>query len=230
MFLSPYLEANDLYVARVLEYQKTKDDQLGSSIIRDLEPLVVVACRAYFLLNGSKEDLLQEGRLGLFKAMRDFRAEIGIPFCRFALQCIQRQCLTAIKTSLRQKHLMLTETVSLSQPISFKNTEATLEDLISDPKSDEAEKSIIRDDDFQQCRHLLKSSLSPYEYDVLLAWLQGSRYDAIAKSLQRSNKSIDNALQRAKHHLDVFHQQDPEFFSAFQHFVQISRSKNRQCI
>lgn len=220
--MSPYFENNDSYVARVLEYQKTRDDQLGSDLVREFEPLVFVSCQSYFLVNGGKEDLLQEGRLGLFKAMRDFRAELGIPFYRFAMQCIQRQCVTAVKSSLRFKHLILNNALSINQLLFATNEKMTFEDVLRDPKAEDYENRLLILDDYKHCRNLLKNNLSAYEYDVLISWTKGMQYEAIAKHLNRSCKSVDNALQRAKRHLKLFNEQDPDFLSSFQNFLQVS--------
>ena len=204
---------------KVLEYQRTNDGQLASDIIREFDPLVRTICRSYIFPIGSHDDLMQEGRFGLFKAMRDFRTDYGVPFYRFAIECVRRQCLTAIKYALRQKNVILTNAVSLNQPVYHEESRMTLQDCLPDHDSMNSEELLILQDDFISCEKLLRETLSPYEFIVLKNWSMGERYEVIAAKLHRTGKSIDNALQRAKKQLLRFCREDPYFITTFKHFV-----------
>lgn len=158
--------------------------------------------RSYFLTGSDKEDVVQEGMIGLFKAIRDFDLGQETPFRAFAELCISRQILTAIKTANRHKHQPLNSSVSLDAPIFGEDSESTVADGIMAPAtlSDPAE-LVISAQEIEAMRDSMTSSLTDLEGDVLRLYMDGKSYEEIAGALGNHVKSIDNALQRIKRKL-----------------------------
>ena len=163
---------------------------------------VKVKARSYFLIGADKEDIVQEGMIGLYKAIRDFKGEKLASFRAFAELCITRQIITAIKTATRQKHIPLNSYVSLDKPIYDEDSERTLMDVITSPLTDNPEHLMINREEYSRLEGQMSEVLSELEQQVLVLYLEGRSYNEISGLLKRSTKSIDNALQRIKRKLE----------------------------
>ena len=160
--------------------------------------------RSYFLIGADHEDIVQEGMIGLYKAIRDYRPEKLSSFRAFAELCITRQIITAIKTATRQKHIPLNSYISLNKPLYDEESDRTLLDVIMEGKVSNPEEIIINREDLVHIHDRIKEVLSGLEQDVLSAYLDGKSYQEIADTLGRHVKSIDNALQRVKRKLEKY--------------------------
>ncbi len=181
----------------------------GSSValeflINKYKNFVRAKARSYFLIGADREDIIQEGMIGLYKAIRDFRPDKLSSFRAFAELCITRQIITAIKTATRQKHIPLNSYVSLNKPIYDEDSDRTLLDVISGSKITDPEELIISREEFGDIEEKMGEILSDLEWKVLMSYLDGKSYQEIAVDLQRHVKSIDNALQRVKRKLERY--------------------------
>ncbi len=173
-------------------------------ILHKYKNFVRAKARSYFLIGADKEDIVQEGMIGLYKAVRDYDAEKKASFRAFAELCITRQIITAIKTATRQKHQPLNTYVSLNKPVYDEESERTLVDIIAATKVSNPEEIVIDKEDYASIEEEISNMLSGLEKKVLSLYLQGLSYQQIAKMMNRHEKSIDNALQRAKGKIDKF--------------------------
>lgn len=163
--------------------------------------------RSYFLIGADHEDIVQEGMIGLYKAIRDFRSDKLSSFRAFAELCITRQIITAIKTATRQKHIPLNSYVSLNKPLYDEESDRTLLDVIIEGRAANPEELIISQEDLTSINSRINEVLSGLEQEVLQQYLDGKSYQEIAENLGRHVKSIDNALQRVKRKLEKFLQE-----------------------
>ena len=170
------------------------------AILRRYDGFVRVKASSYFLAGGEAEDLIQEGRIGLYKAVRDFRADKETSFRSFAELCVTRQIITAIKTATRFKHAPLNTYVSFSQTPAGQasDSECTLGDALPGPTVDDPSICVISTEELQSLVFCLGSGLSKLEADALKYYLEGSSYEQMADELGCDTKTIDNALQRVK--------------------------------
>ena len=164
--------------------------------------LVRVKARSYFLIGADKEDIMQEGMIGLYKAIRDFKGDKLSSFRAFAELCITRQIITAIKTATRQKHIPLNSYVSLDKPIFDEESDRTLMDMLTGAIMDDPEELMIHREEFGYLEEKIGEILSELELQVLALYLDGQSYHEISAELNRHVKSIDNALQRVKRKLE----------------------------
>ncbi len=171
-------------------------------LINRYRNFVRVKSRSYFLIGADKEDIVQEGMIGLYKATRDFKYEKLASFRAFAELCVTRQIITAIKTATRQKHIPLNSYVSLNKPIYDEESDRTLLDVISTTRITDPEDLLISREEFDLIEEKMSKVLSPLEWKVLNSYLEGKSYLEIAADLNRHVKSIDNALQRVKRKLE----------------------------
>ena len=160
--------------------------------------------RSYFLIGADHEDIVQEGMIGLYKAIRDFKTDKLSSFRAFAELCITRQIITAIKTATRQKHIPLNSYISLNKPIYDEENDRTLLDVISEEIQSNPEELLISQEDLLLIEGRIGEMLSPLEKQVLLRYLDGKSYQEISDELGRHVKSIDNALQRIKRKMQSF--------------------------
>ena len=158
--------------------------------------------RSYFLIGADHEDIVQEGMIGLFKAIRDFKPDKLTSFRAFAELCVTRQIITAIKTAMRQKHIPLNSYVSLNRPIYDEESDRTLMDVLSEVQMAGPEELLISQEDYSSVENRISEVLSDLEMEVLNSYLEGKSYQEIAQDLGRHVKSIDNALQRVKRKLE----------------------------
>lgn len=160
--------------------------------------------RSYFLIGADHEDIVQEGMIGLYKAIRDFKQEKLSSFHAFAELCITRQIITAIKTATRQKHIPLNSYVSLNKPLYDEESDRTLLDILMEGTTSNPEDMIINQENLGNIHQKINEVLSGLEQEVLAAYLDGKSYQEIAEALGRHVKSIDNALQRVKRKLEKY--------------------------
>jgi RNA polymerase sporulation-specific sigma factor len=177
-------------------------------LIRRYTGFVRLKASSYFLAGGDSEDLIQEGLIGLYKAVRDFRADKETSFRSFAELCVTRQIITAIKTATRFKHAPLNTYVSFSHTPAGQeaDSECTLGDALPGPSVDEPSVCVISTEELQSLVFTLGTGLSKLESDALRLYLEGSSYEEMAKELDCDTKTIDNALQRVKRKV-LAHQQ-----------------------
>lgn len=173
-------------------------------LINKYKNFVRAKARSYFLIGADREDIIQEGMIGLYKAIRDFRSDKLSSFRAFAELCITRQIITAIKTATRQKHIPLNSYVSLNKPIYDEDSDRTLLDVLSGTKITDPEELIISREEFCDIEEKMGEILSDLEWKVLMSYLEGKSYQEIAVDLNRHVKSIDNALQRVKRKLERY--------------------------
>jgi RNA polymerase sporulation-specific sigma factor len=176
------------------------DERAMDDLIRRYHGFVRLKASSYFLAGGDSSDLVQEGLVGLFKAVRDFRSDKETSFRSFAELCITRQIITAIKTATRYKHAPLNTYVSFSHTPAGQDLDAecTLGDALPGPAVDDPATCVISTDELQSLLACLGSTLSPLESQVLTYYLEGRSYDAIGDLIGCDPKTVDNALQRVK--------------------------------
>lgn len=201
----------------VLRYQATEDNDLLSDIITAFEPVVFSVSKKYFLPWGDRDDLLQEGRMGLIKAIQNFRPDKNMAFFTYAVYSIRYNLLTALRTYGRNKHRVLTKAKSVDAQIYDDDPLEWIDRFCCDAAA--VDERILMQEDFTACDVLFHKKFSRYEASVLYGWLQGEQYSDIAKRLGKSIKSVDNALQRAKKHILDLDRSDPGFFDAFKHYL-----------
>ncbi len=173
-------------------------------LIDKYKNFVRAKARSYFLIGADREDIIQEGMIGLFKAIRDYRVDKLTSFRAFAELCITRQIITAIKTATRQKHIPLNSYVSLNKPIYDEESDRTLMDIITTTGITNPEEIIISREEFVFIEKKMGEILSSLEWKVLMSYLEGKSYQEISVDLKRHVKSIDNALQRVKRKLEKY--------------------------
>ncbi|MGB4510089.1 MAG: RNA polymerase sporulation sigma factor SigH [Thermacetogeniaceae bacterium] len=188
----------------VVELAKCGREVAFEHLINKYKNFVRAKARSYFLIGADREDIIQEGMIGLYKAIRDFRGDKLSSFRAFAELCITRQIITAIKTTTRQKHIPLNSYISLNKPIYDEDSDRTLLDVISGTKVSDPEELIISQEEFDDIEDKMREILSPLEWKVLMSYLEGKSYQEMALELDRHVKSIDNALQRVKRKLERY--------------------------
>jgi RNA polymerase sporulation-specific sigma factor len=197
-------EVQDL---RLVIQARNGDDAALDALIRRYTGFVRLKASSYFLAGGEGDDLIQEGLIGLYKAVRDFRSDKDTSFRSFAELCITRQIITAIKTATRFKHSPLNSYVSFSQsPAGQEEGECTLGDALPGPGIDDPAICVISTEELQSLVFCLGTGLSPLESEALRLYLEGRSYEEMAEELACDTKTIDNALQRVKRKI-LIHQQ-----------------------
>ncbi|MEY8001894.1 RNA polymerase sporulation sigma factor SigH [Clostridium sp. Mt-5] len=197
--ISPFVEKLD---EEVIVEAKKGDVRAQEYLINKYENFVKSKAKSYFLIGADKEDIYQEGMIGLYKAIRDFKSDKLSSFKAFAELCVTRQIITAIKTATRQKHIPLNTYVSLNKPIYDEESDRTLLDVLSEAKVADPEELIISREELNHIQSEIGEVLSSLEMEVLMSYLDGKSYQEIACDLDRHAKSIDNALQRVKRKLE----------------------------
>lgn len=175
-----------------------------AELLDKYKPFVKAKSRAYFLIGADSEDIIQEGMIGLYKAIRDYDKQKNASFRSFAELCVNRQMITAIKAATRQKHQPLNTYISLNKPIFEGESEETYLDLLQEGALLNPEALLIGQENKMFLENQMVKNLSKFESHVLTLYLQGRSYFEIAHMLQKSEKSIDNALQRVKKKLEKF--------------------------
>ena len=173
-------------------------------IINKYKNFVKAKAKSYFLVGADKEDIIQEGMIGLYKAIRDFDGSKTNSFKCFAEICITRQIITAIKTATRQKHIPLNSYVSLNKPIYDEESDRTLMDIIAASIITDPEELIISKEELKNIESKMNEILSKLELQALELYLNGKSYQYIADIIGRDVKSIDNVLQRVKRKMEKY--------------------------
>ena len=184
---------------QLLDLIHKKDDYALDFLMNKYKLLVEKKSRSYFLMGGSKDDIVQEGMIGLFKAIRDYRSDKEASFYSFADLCVTRQMITAVKASTRQKHMPLNSYVSLNKP-SYQDDDdrPDLIDSVPSGRVSNPEAIFIGHENLHIIENELVDKLSKMEKEVLQLYIDGTGYVEVAQLLDRPVKSIDNALQRIK--------------------------------
>lgn len=189
----------------LVEYAKKGNDGALEFLLEKYKNFVRVKARSYFLIGADREDLIQEGMIGLYKAIRDYRDDKQTSFRAFAEICITRQIITAIKTATRQKHIPLNSYVSLNKPIYLEeDSDRTLIDFLTGNETVDPMEMIIDGEKLKDMKASFGEILSDLETQVLKLYVDGKSYQEIATELRRHVKSIDNALQRVKRKVDLY--------------------------
>lgn len=158
--------------------------------------------RTYFLIGADKEDIIQEGMIGLYKAIRDYDGDKLSSFKAFAELCVTRQIITAIKTATRFKHVPLNSYISLDKPLRDEDKDRTLADVLTGSNDFDPQQLLVNRENLGDMQQKLSELLSGLEREVLQLYLDGCSYQEISEELNRHEKSIDNALQRVKRKLE----------------------------
>ena len=188
----------------VVLVQKDRNELAMAHLVNKYKNFVRSKARSYFLVGADRDDIIQEGMIGLYKATRDFDYERQASFRAFAELCVTRQIITAIKTATRQKHMPLNSYISLNKPVYTEESERTLMDMIANVRVSDPEELIITREEFADIEKNMTYLLSELEWHVLLSYLDGKSYQEMAGETDRSIKSIDNALQRVKRKLEKY--------------------------
>jgi len=208
---SPQKAQRELEDLQIVLRARNGDTVAMDALIRRYTGFVRLKASSYFLAGGDSDDLIQEGLIGLYKAVRDFRTDKETSFRSFAELCVTRQIITAIKTATRFKHAPLNTYVSFSHTPAGQEGEGecTLGDALPGPGVQEPSVMVISTEELQSLVFTLGSGLSSLEADALRLYLEGSSYEDMAEKLECDTKTIDNALQRVKRKI-VTHQKTRE--------------------
>lgn len=188
---------------------RTGDSVAQATLLDRYRRFARAKARSYFLVGGDREDIIQEGMIGLYKAIRDYETGHGASFRSFAELCITRQILTAIKTATRQKHTPLNSYVSFDRP-KDDDPARTVGDTIADLDNVDPLQALVASDEVGRLRQIFSEILSELETDVLSLYVEGRSYQEISDLLGRQVKSIDNAIQRIKRKLEMRLEADAE--------------------
>ena len=173
-------------------------------LINKYKRIVKIKARAYFLIGADTDDIIQEGMIGLYKAVRSYDNNKSTSFKAFAEICINRQIITAIKAASRKKHIPLNYCLSLNQQIdNIENSDRTLLDIIDDLNLNDPMNIFLNRESIQELKMRLNDMLSNLERKILQTYLEGKTYQEIALEINKSTKSVDNGMQRIKKKLDL---------------------------
>lgn len=197
-------ELKHLTDEEIVELAKNGNVTALEYLINKYKNFVRAKARTYFLIGADREDIIQEGMIGLYKAIRDYRYDRQASFRAFAEICVTRQMITAIKTATRQKHIPLNSYISLNKPVFDEESERTLGEVVTTEKEGNPEEMFINQENLMDIESTMQRILSPLEQDVVNLYLEGISYTEIAQKLGRHVKSVDNALQRVKRKLEQY--------------------------
>ena len=192
----PEVELDDRYLVALAKQGRA---DAYDRIVRRYYGFVRLKASSYFLLGGDADDLLQEGLVGLYKAIRDYRSDRESSFRSFAELCITRQIITAVKTATRNKHTPLNQSISFSQAATADGeNEPALDELLPGPAAHDPVNQVISSEELHSLVDCLSTALSELEGSVLSLYLAGRSYEEMASRLECDTKTVDNALQRVK--------------------------------
>ena len=186
----------------LVDMAKQGDKYAINKLIEKYFIMVKAKAKTYFLVGADKEDIIQEGLIGLYKAIRDYDEDKTCSFRHFADICVTRQIITAIKTATRQKHIPLNTYISLNRPMFEEESERTLYDMVTTSLDNDPEGLVIDKETYKDMENRMKKTLSKFEEEVFIRYLSGQSYSDIAISLSKDAKSVDNAIQRVKKKLE----------------------------
>ena len=180
------------------------DDLAEEALYARYKQVVRSKARTYFLIGADREDIIQEGMIGLYKAVLDYQFDRQVSFRAFAELCITRQIITAIKSATRKKHMPLNTYISLNRSVFEGDSERPLIDVLSSTQISDPEEVLIGRESYEAVADSIEHALSKLERSALELYLQGYSYQQIADALQKSTKSVDNAIQRVKKKLEEY--------------------------
>ena len=183
--------------------QEENNHHATDYIVQRYKNFVRSKARSYFLMGADKEDIIQEGMIGLYKATRDFEPGHQVNFKGFAEMCITRQIISAIKGASRQKHIPLNSYISLNKP-AYDDSERSLIEVLETEKNLDPQEVVINREQYALIKEVMEAVLSPLEWEVLRGYMDAKSYQEMAEEHHRSVKSIDNALQRVKKKMEVY--------------------------
>ncbi len=199
-------EISSLSDEELVERARSDNEVALEELIGRYKGSVLSKARTYFLIGADREDIIQEGMIGLIKAIRDYKSDRLVVFRAFAEICITRQIITAIKTATRQKHIPLNSYISLSRPLyDDENNNQTLLELIESDASFNPEERMLVTESYKGVDQKIYKLLSKFERQVLEYYLSGRTYLEISDATKKSAKSVDNALQRIKRKLEKYY-------------------------
>ena len=192
-----YMELSD---EEIIAKIKDGDEKALTYLLEKYKELVNMKVGKYFLIGAEREDIVQEGMIGLYKAIKNFNEEKQNSFKSFANICIERQLITAIKTSNRQKHMPLNSYLSLNNAAYDKNEENSVEliDTFDVKNVEDPLETIMKKEYYENVQTEIEKNLSKFEKQVLDRFIKGESYNVIAKKLDTQVKSVDNAIQRIR--------------------------------
>ena len=190
----PLCELSD---EQVVELAKTGDDEAFAHIVTRYKNFVYSKVKVYFIKGADKDDLIQEGMIGLFKAVRGFKPDVG-SFSNFANLCVMRQILTAVKNSTRNKHMPLNTYISLNGHSANESEEEYIPEFAGEDHSLNPENILIDRENVNGITCRINQNLSKLELSVLALYLDGHPYQDIAKKIGKDIKAVDNAIQRIR--------------------------------
>lgn len=190
--------------SEVVELARAGDQLALEYMIKKYKNFVIAKSKSYFLIGAEREDIIQEGMIGLYKAIRDYQKDKTSSFRAFAELCITRQMITAIKGATRKKHMPLNSYVSLNKPVYDEESERTLLDIMKGAVISSPEEVVISKEQMELIEKKMDEILSPFEQEVLTLYISGKSYHEIGGILDKHSKSIDNALQRVKKKLEKY--------------------------
>jgi len=193
-------EKNDAIVTEneLVARAQQGDKEAEQFLLKKYRKHVLIRARSYYLVGGDNEDLIQEGMIGLLKAIWDYRPDRETRFSTFANLCIERQIQTAISSANRQKHLALNSSVSIYTPVSEAEPQNIIIDQLAAKKTVEPGAKLIKKEELEQLMEDVRRELSDFEKKVLSYYIKGASYYEISAALSCSSKSVDNALQRIR--------------------------------
>lgn len=198
-----WLDHRDASDNELVAAAREGDDLALAELLGRYRSFASVKARSYFLVGADREDIIQEGMIGLYKAIRDYNPDMQASFRTFAELCVTRQIITAIKSATRHKHGPLNTYVSFSRPVSSdEEGERCIADTLTGPAVADPADLVISAERIRDLQEYFDEVLSDLEVEVLRLYVEGKSYTEIAETLQRHTKSIDNALQRIKRKLD----------------------------
>ncbi|WP_102336457.1 RNA polymerase sporulation sigma factor SigH [Salimicrobium jeotgali] len=198
------LQLQDLNDEQLLAHITQGNSEALNYLIQKYKGFVRAKARTYFLIGADREDIIQEGMIGLYKAIRDYQGDKLSSFRAFAELCITRQIITAIKAATRQKHFPLNSYVSLDKPVFDEESDRTLLDVLMGSHAIDPAEMMIHRERFTDIEKRIEEVLSKLEKEVLALYLDGDSYQEISAKINRHVKSIDNALQRVKKKMEKY--------------------------
>ena len=187
----------------LLSLHRAGDARAEEALYARYKQIVRSRARTYFLIGADREDIIQEGMIGLYKAVMDYQFDRQSSFRSFAELCITRQIITAIKTATRKKHAPLNSYISFNRSVNEGETERPLIDVLTSTRISDPEEVLIGRENYAAVADSIEHSLSKLERDALGLYLYGYSYQQIADHLQITTKSVDNAIQRVKKKLEA---------------------------
>ena len=201
VFFHSDLDYNNMSDEEVIDIAKTGNKQALDYLINKYKDLVNLRVNKYYIIGAEKEDIIQEGLIGLFKAIKSYKPGMQNSFRTFASICIERQLITAIKTSNRQKHIPLNSYLSLNMNAydsEQSDSDTTLLEIYNNATVEDPLETLTKKEYYNHIENAIENALSDFEKKVLFRYIKGESYNKIAEELDTPEKSVDNAIQRIR--------------------------------